>query len=497
VKRLLFLFLLFVVTVGGFAQSWDLAFGGPEDEILVNGIEDANGDFVLCGIIGNSVTKDYDTWLVKVSSSGDTLLSKRLNDTAAFAMNEPVGIVEQDDGYLVFGYIRGDSANHEQVAVLKTDFNFNEQWTKEYGDTAYSWEYLRNVRVNKDSTIMGIGTAILDSTPLFYDVFIYKFSPQGDSLNSTYLQFPWVQFGYDIIEYGSGYKIITNGLGAGANEIANLDSNLNLVSVIPIDSVPKVNPIFTNFKRNSSLRWLNDSVYIAYSRTSDIIAEGGGQEGRGAAVIYFTENDSILSAHIFGKPDTSDKDVYFGLDLLYPSATYAGSISPFYDIAATIWQTEPNWYNLNKLDDAGNVVWEKYYGGDYFYLLWSVIATRDSGCLMVGMSYDWQTANGEERDIWIVKVGPDGEFVSTEPTIGLPKETYSIYPNPARDYFTIRSNFNLPAFIELYNITGSLVHKEPVTSSRQQVSVQGLSPGLYVYRLVSKGSEARGKLILN
>jgi len=216
----------------------------------------------------------------------------------------------------------------------------------------------------------------------------------------------------------------------------------------------------------------------------------------GTGLIYFTADDSILFAHIFGKPDTSDIEVYHGLDLLYPSATYAGSTSPFYDITGTIWQTHQNWYNLNKMDEAGNVLWEKYYKGDAFNILWTVIATRDSGCLMLGTSYDWQTANGNERDIWIVKVGPDGLLVSANETMQMPEAAYKVFPNPASGYFYIQGSFALPATIELYDLTGRQVFRQPVTSNKQQINVGSLTGGLYIYRLLSDGKAARGKIIL-
>lgn len=484
--------LLLPVAVSG--QSWELRISTLEDEGLVTGIEDANGDFVLCGGIGNSLVNDFDPYLMKISSSGDTILSKRLNDTSAFSMDGSVGIVEQDDGYLIFGYIYPDSVNPGKIAVLKTDFNFEQMWTKQYGSPYYS-EILRSVKVNKDSTIMGIGTADAD-TSADLDVFIYKFSPQGDSLSSNYLQFPppfpWQQFGYDIIQRDSGYKIIG---GPGTDYIINLDSNLDTLSYIMLDTVPENSPLFRYLGNNSALRWLNDSVYMAYGRASDIIGEWG-QNARGTAVVYLSADDSMLFARVFGKPDTSDWEVYYGLDLLYPSATYAGSTSPFYDTTGTIWQTHQNWYNLNKLDEAGNVLWEKYYGGNAFNILMGVIATRDSGCLMVGTSYDWQTANGLERDIWIVKVGPDGLLVSANETMQLPEATYKIYPNPASNYFYLQGSFALPAALELYDMMGRQVFRQPVTSNRQQVDVSKLAGGLYVYRLVSKGREARGKIIL-
>lgn len=115
---------------------------------------------------------------------------------------------------------------------------------------------------------------------------------------------------------------------------------------------------------------------------------------------------------------------------------------------------------------------------------------------MVGTSYDWQTANGNERDIWIVKVGPDGEYLPGIETTVLPEAAYKVFPNPATNEFTITGNFALPAVLELYDMMGRKVHRQAVTSNKQQVNVGNLAGGLYIYRLISGGKAGRGKIIL-
>jgi len=70
-----------------------------------------------------------------------------------------------------------------------------------------------------------------------------------------------------------------------------------------------------------------------------------------------------------------------------------------------------------------------------------------------------------------------------------------IYPNPASSTFTIQGNFALPAVLELYDLTGRQVYRKQVTSNQQQVDVDKFANGLYIYRLVSDGKAARGKIV--
>ena len=71
-----------------------------------------------------------------------------------------------------------------------------------------------------------------------------------------------------------------------------------------------------------------------------------------------------------------------------------------------------------------------------------------------------------------------------------------VYPNPTSGYFYIQGSFALPAVIELYDLTGRQVYRKPIKSNFQQINVANLAAGLYIYRLLSDGKQARGEIIL-
>lgn len=477
-------------------QSWELRYGSTEDEIFYNGIEDINGDFVLCGQIGTLDTFAYgdDGYLRKLNAGGDTLLSKRYSLPGLRVSFTCV--TEVNDGYLFFGHyvdLVQDSGN--KVLVLKTDFGFEEQWVKTWGSASYFWQSINNVRKETDSTLIAIGSASGNGNAS--DIFICRFNLQGDSLFGKYHDFdPSFADGWDIFPTPYGYKAFVSGIppnGGPEVQLLSLDTALDTLSLTNIDSLHPTEPV--KFYGYANGRQLNDSTMIVFARMDFSLFAA--YSGFGYGLLHFSLDDTLRKALFFGKEYKPDIAAYHGMDYVYPSSIYCGGTADIdTDAWWWIWSDTVNWYGLAKIDEAGNVLWEKYYGGDSYYMLQAVIATRDSGCLLIGIEYDSETANGYERDIYIIKVGPDGEFVSTKPTAALPHATFAIYPNPAIESFIIRSNFNLPAFIELYDITGRLAHRQQVTSNMQQISVQGLAPGLYVYRLQSKGREARGKIII-
>ncbi|HRZ41136.1 MAG TPA: T9SS type A sorting domain-containing protein [Bacteroidales bacterium] len=75
-----------------------------------------------------------------------------------------------------------------------------------------------------------------------------------------------------------------------------------------------------------------------------------------------------------------------------------------------------------------------------------------------------------------------------------------IFPNPATDHFSIRftnpQNHNYA--LSLFNSNGSKVlTRENLTGSEEVIPLQGLSPGLYLFRLSTPGApESKGKIII-
>lgn len=83
--------------------------------------------------------------------------------------------------------------------------------------------------------------------------------------------------------------------------------------------------------------------------------------------------------------------------------------------------------------------------------------------------------------------------------LGGAKYEINIYPNPAKDEFTISGNYSVPAVLELYNLVGEIVRSEKVRKNKAIIDVSKLARGLYVWHLSAGQAEfgtARGKLIV-
>ncbi len=71
-------------------------------------------------------------------------------------------------------------------------------------------------------------------------------------------------------------------------------------------------------------------------------------------------------------------------------------------------------YHVLKLDQQGNKVWGKYFGGTRHDYLMSSVATREGGFLLAGTSYSNQSGDKKENnlggsDVWIIRLNENGD----------------------------------------------------------------------------------------
>jgi hypothetical protein len=71
--------------------------------------------------------------------------------------------------------------------------------------------------------------------------------------------------------------------------------------------------------------------------------------------------------------------------------------------------------------------------------------------------------------------------------IGYDAYGFTIYPNPANDYFYLTGTFDEEKSISIYNSMGRLVNAITLYGKHSLVDVAGLSPGFYFIKIREKG----------
>jgi len=92
---------------------------------------------------------------------------------------------------------------------------------------------------------------------------------------------------------------------------------------------------------------------------------------------------------------------------------------------------------IAKLDFDGNVIWRRTYGGAQDERLWALIPTADGGFLAGGYSYsgvsgDKTQPSRGDKDVWLIKINQNGQLLWDKSYGGLYQdEVFSIRPLPA------------------------------------------------------------------
>jgi hypothetical protein len=60
----------------------------------------------------------------------------------------------------------------------------------------------------------------------------------------------------------------------------------------------------------------------------------------------------------------------------------------------------------------------------------------------------------------------------------------AVYPNPANDLMYVEMNEKMSE-VKFINITGQVIYREPVRSSRHEINVGSFTPGIYVLQVTT------------
>lgn len=142
---------------------------------------------------------------------------------------------------------------------------------------------------------------------------------------------------------------------------------------------------------------------------------------------------------------------------------------------------KPN-HLIIKTDLSGNEIWSKVLGTDDSDYSSGIVATPDSGLVFTG----W-TKNGEhgKTDIIFYKLSKNGE---TQVISGLtPTDSVTsmvVFPNPAKDKFTVEiiSAFQDEFNFDLFDINGKIIRSKKIKSNQKYQIEVHLKSGIYFYR---------------
>lgn len=447
-KKFLFVILLhlpFVVESQVPSIQWSKNFGGGGSDYCNDIIQSRSGNFYCIGtsISGTGQVTDHrgvlaeeDIWITKFDMMGNFIWGKSYGGLYS---EEGQSIFETKDNGLVFiGTTTSNQLDvsglhfsfgsgpfgYEDIWIVKTDSSGIIEWQRCIGSTDID----EGVKVmeDQDSNYVLLGSidfADGDITQAYgdFDFWFAKLNSHGDILwRKTFGSF-WFETPHSFTILNDGGYLITGGVGGSGGNVSCSNPDRG-VWVIKLDSAG--NEIWQNCYGGSSydnafdIVESNDGGFFIGATTMSNDGDVSGWIGYyDYWIIKCDSAGNILWEKCFGGPDYEYiRSVAASFDGGVIACGYSkGGISGSHGMDDAF---------VVKLDAQGNLEWQKCYGGSYNDAANSILQLADSSFVFAGSSNSWDgdiNINGihGSYDYWVVKLNPPSVGINDiETTIG-------------------------------------------------------------------------------
>jgi hypothetical protein len=473
-------------------NTFQYTISSPDDQVINQTIENNDGGFVLVGRIYHSETGKPGGYIIEIDSVGNVLKEDVLqkDDTISYKL---YNIHFVNNKYYLLGNQTILNPGNFKLWYVKLNLDLEIEDEKILNIPSNRWIVYMNSILDSDSNFVLTGyTSRIDTNlngNISYnnDAYYYKLNLSGDSLTSHFYtnDYP-INTAFDIIEsqdclkYYSYVSHFTNYFGTPGQKLI-LNKNLDSLSIdsIPLEIFDFYSPTYIN----------PNKILICGSRLAEP------PDDYALNVITTTEAGTLIDYNTFKRDSFRDHPAMYQGVSINNTNIYVGGTSNL-DYANPFFSTFDSWFHLIKVNPDLSPVWENWYGGDAYYFLYSILATSDGGCLMVGNRYDYEVQE-QERDIYVVKVNSDGLIVWTQ-EIDPGQAMFSIYPNPGKDLIQIKMPSGEFEF-ELIGLNGQILIRQQVSNQMNLIITSHLKAGIYFYRITDQRNQiiSSGKWIKN
>ena len=384
-KIILFLFLLFAITLAGkecFGQvTFQKVYGGWTYEYGYSAQQTSDSGYIITGFTLSAGAGGFDIFLVRTDFNGDLIWANTYGGTG----NEDGNSVCQssDGGFVITGYSYSIGADSSDIFLLKVNTTGDTLWSKTYGGIG------NEIGLCVQNTFDG-GYVISGITSSFgagmEDVYIIKTDSFGDTLWTKAYGGADLDYGYYVEQtIDSGYIISgsSNSFGVGNGDVYLIRTDLN------------GDTLWTK-----SYGGINYDAAFCVHQTTDygFIISGTTQSyGSGDPQVHLMKadiNGNVIWTKTFGGgfvdngrsgQQTSDG----GYIVLGTSASFGGGYSSY----------------LIKTDFNGDTLWTKLIGGTWNEEGYSVQQTTDGGYIIGGLTNSFGT---NDYNFYLVKTDANG-----------------------------------------------------------------------------------------
>lgn len=508
-KKLLLTIFTLCFTLNTNAQApnieWQNNFGGTASEYANAVLQTSDNGFFVIGqtpsnnidVSGNHSTSD-DAWLIKLDSSGDLLWQKCFGGTGS---EQGFSIISTNDGNYVFAGSASSNNNDVSGGNGSNDFwvvKFNATgtilWQKCYGGTSYEWAYGVKQASDNGYYVVGATASINNDVSGNFggvtDGWVIKLDENGELLWQKCLGGTGTDAIRDVLTTADGGCIVVGYTNSVDNNAVGNHGN-NDVLVVKLNSSGTVewSKCYGGTSADSGQKIIttNDGNYIfvgtAGSNNNDVSGSNGGQD---IWVVKINTSGNIIWQKCFGSSysdigrsiaKTSDGNYVLTGEVNGNNGDVSGANANGF---ADVW--------IVKIDDLGNLLWQKCVGGINADSSSAIQQTTDGGYIIAGSTFatDNVTTNGL-YDYYVVKLESDA--------LGIPEfnSTIGLYPNPSNHKIHFSE---LLKNVEIYDYLGRRV--KSTLEMIDFIEVNDLQKGNYLLKgKTTEGTIVSKKIIIN
>lgn len=449
--------------------TFERNYGGTGDDIGKCVKQTSDEGYIICGYTKSFGAQDYDAYIIRTDAFGDTLWSKILGGPgfdAAYSL-----VITPDNGYLVCGRYFDPGKASTDIWLIRFNEAGDTLWSRH--DYSSSSAEAHSVGLTQANGFILTGTR--EDAGGTGHIFLLETTSAGDPLWSQDYPFWSTSGGNAVIPTNDdGYLI------CGYVDTYNPTWNRNL------GLVKTNNTGDTLWTRQFGGTTYEMGWSVCESATGGYLAAGQ-TSGFGAApgdgYLVKTSDAGLLEwQNHFGRS---------GLDVIY-SITNTDDLNY---IATGISGEEGSEFQeawLVKIDQTGDTLWSRSYGGYRKSYGYSVIQTSDAGYLFCGST----NASGTNiYDVYLVKTTSDGLVTSIS---GSPdrKHQLNIFPNPSTGMISVTIPSGSSRLI-ITSVTGVVLFDTPVANQSEiTLYLAEAPPGIYFVRVENSVSCPSERLVI-
>lgn len=402
---------------------WTRTYGGSGDDSGAFGRPTADGGYILVGQTKSFGAGDWDVYLVKTDSSGDTLWTRTYGGSGSDIGQS----VQQttDSGYIIAGFTRSFGAGGDDVYLIRTDPTGNTLWTRTYGDIGN--DGVISVQQTADGGYIGTGwTTSFGSGG--YDVYLIRTDSRGDSLWTRTYGGSQDDFSYSVQQTEDGGYVIagqTDSFGAGDDDMYLLKTDASGDTLW--------SRTFSQGEWAYSVQQTTDGGYIVAGWTDYFLPDSSD-----AYLVKTDASGDTLWTHKYGGTGNDGS-------ISVQQTTDGGYILTGW---TTSYGTGGYDITLIKTDGDGDSLWARTYGGPGDDTSVSVQQLSDGGYILTG----WTTSFGAGSfDFYLLRLAgeplvldiiPESAIVARGDTLCYPLICYNHTPDYLQLWFEV--NVRLP-----------------------------------------------------